>query len=109
MFLKSIFNTWTTIAIKEKIDNEQKPCVNFKISKPKQKMCKQLHVTWMKVKDNKSMIMKGWDKKLLITRTFKFNFQLVALQANVVTSLFIVIQGIEKQMKKDLNVDPTLP
>ncbi len=71
-------------------------------------MCNQLHVTWMKVKDMKSMIMKGWDKKLLITRTFKFNFQLVALQANAIT-LFIVIQGIEKQMEKDLNVDPTLP
>ncbi len=37
MFLKIIFNTWTTIFIKEKIDNEQKPCVNFKINKPKQK------------------------------------------------------------------------
>ncbi len=72
-------------------------------------MCNQLHAAWMKVKDMKSMIMKGWDKKLLITREFKFNFQLVALQANAITSLFIVIQGIEKQMEKDLNVDPTLP
>ncbi len=71
-------------------------------------MCNQLHVTWMKVKDMKSMIMKGWDKKLLITIAFKFNFQLVALQANAAT-LFTVIQGIEKQMEKDLNVDPTLP
>ncbi len=25
------------------------------------------------------------------------------------TSLFIVIQGVEKQMEKDLDVDPTLP
>ncbi len=57
----------------------------------------------------KSMIMKGWDKKLLITRTFKFNFQLVGLWANVATSLFIVIKGIEKQMEKDLNAYPTLP
>ncbi len=71
-------------------------------------MCNQLHVTWMKVEDMKNMIMKGWDKKLLIIRTFKFNFQLVALQANAIT-LFTVIQGIEKQMEKDLNVDPTLP
>ncbi len=62
MFLKIIFNTWTTIVIKDKIDNEQKPYVNFKINKPKQKMCNQLHATWMKVKDMKSMIMKGWDK-----------------------------------------------
>ncbi len=56
----------------------------------------------------KSMIMKGWDKKPLITRTFKFNFQLVALQANVATSLFIVIQGIEKQVEKNLDANPTL-
>ncbi len=64
---------------KKKFDNEQKPCVNFKISKPKQKLCNQLHATWMKVKDMKSMIMKGRDKKLIITKAFKFNFQLVAL------------------------------
>ncbi len=72
-------------------------------------MGNQLHATWMKVNDMKSMIMKGWDKKLLITRAFKFNFQLVALQANATTSLFTMIQGIEKQMEKNLNADPTLP
>ncbi len=109
MFLKIIFNTWTTIVIKEKVDNEQKSCVNFKINKPKQKMCNQLHATWMKVKGMKSMIMKGWDKKLLITRAFKFNFQLVALQANVVASLFTMIQSIGKQMERYLNANPTLP
>ncbi len=57
----------------------------------------------------KSTIMKGRDKKLLITRAFKFNFQLVALQANATTPLFIVIQGIDKQMETYLNAYPTLP
>jgi hypothetical protein len=38
MFLKIIFNTWTTIVIKDKIENEQKSYVNFKINRPKQKM-----------------------------------------------------------------------
>jgi hypothetical protein len=37
MFLKIIFNILTTIVIKEKVDNEQKPSVNFKISKPNKK------------------------------------------------------------------------
>jgi hypothetical protein len=31
------------------------------------------------------------------------------LEANIVTPLFAIIQGIEEQMEKDFDVDPTLP
>jgi hypothetical protein len=46
----------------------------------------------MKVKEMKSMIVKGWDK-IGITKAFGIEFQLAALEANTSRSLFTIIQG----------------
>ncbi len=81
------FNTWTSSIIKEHINNGQEPCVDFKMNNLKPRMCSWLHVTWMKVKEVKNMIVKGWDKTR-ITRAFGIEFQLVALEANFATLLF---------------------
>jgi hypothetical protein len=48
-------------------------------------MCSWLHVAWLKVKEMKSMIMKGW-VKIGITITFITEFQLVAFEANTTIS-----------------------
>lgn len=58
------------------MDNGQKPCVDFKMSSFKPKVCTWLHVAWMKVKDMMNMIVKGWDKTWF-TRTFKLDFNLM--------------------------------
>lgn len=60
-------------------------------------MCSWLHVAWMKVKEVRSMIMKGWDTAR-ITRAFGIEFQLVALEANTATPLFTIIQGKWKKI-----------
>ncbi len=78
------------------------------MSNLKPKMCKWFHAPWMKVKEMRSMIVKGWDKTRII-RAFGIEFQLATLQANIVTLLFTIIQGIEDQMEKNLDVDPTFP
>jgi hypothetical protein len=86
------FNTWTTLVIKEHINNGQEPCVDFKMNNLKPRMCSWLHATRMKVKEVRNMIVKWWDKTI-ITRAFGIEFQLVALKANTTISLFIIIQG----------------
>jgi hypothetical protein len=58
------------------MDNGQEPCVDFKMSNFKPKVCTWLHVAWMKVKDMMNMIVKGWDKTWF-TKTFKPNFNLM--------------------------------
>jgi len=70
-------------------------------------MCNYLHVAWMKVKEMKSTIVKGWDK-IGITRTFGTELQLATLEANTTTLLFTITQSIEEQMEEDLNANPTL-
>lgn len=62
----------------------------------------------MKVGDKRSIIVKGWDKKG-ITKTFTTNFQLVVLEANVVTPFFTMTQGIEEQIEDNPNANPILP
>jgi hypothetical protein len=67
------FNTWTIIVIKEYIDNGQEPCVDFKMSSFKQKMCSWLHVAWTKVKEMRNMIIKGCNK-IRLTKALKLDF-----------------------------------
>jgi hypothetical protein len=62
----------------------------------------------MKVGDKRSIIVKGWDKKG-ITKTFTTDFQLVVLEANVVTFFFTMTQGIEEQIEDNPNANPILP
>jgi hypothetical protein len=48
------------------------------MSNLKPKMCKWFHAPWMKVKEMRSMIVKGWDKTRII-RAFGIEFQLATL------------------------------
>lgn len=61
----------------------------------------------MKVGDMRSMIVKGWDMTR-VTKTFTTNFQLVALEANIVTPFSTMTQGIEEQIEDNLYANPTL-
>ncbi len=67
-----------------------------------------MHVTWLKVNEMRNMIMKGWDKTK-ITKTFPMKFQFATLEANTITSLFIVIQSIKEQLEEDQDVNPIIP
>jgi hypothetical protein len=58
----------------------------------KPRMCRWLHAARMKLKEVRSMIVKGWDKTR-ITRAFGIEFQLVALEAKITILLFIIIQS----------------
>ncbi len=42
-------------------------------------------------------------------KSFTTDFQLVALEANVVTPFFTMTQGIKEQIKDNPDVDPILP
>jgi hypothetical protein len=53
------------------------------------------------------MIVKGWDMTG-VTKTFTTNFQLIALEANIVTPFFTMTQGIEEQIEDNLDANPTL-
>ncbi len=55
----------------------------------------------------RSMIVKGWDMTG-VTKTFTTNFQLIALEANIVTPFFTMTQGIEEQIEDNLDANPTL-
>ncbi len=71
-----------------------KPCI-----------CEWLHCAWKQVQNMKETIVKGWDN-IGITKAFKNEFQLVAMEAKVNTSLFHSTSNIEEHNEINMEIDP---
>ncbi len=68
-------------------------------------VCQWLHFAWVKLRRT-WLDIKGWDKTS-ITRTFWSEFQLVAMEANATTPLFIIIlPSIKENKEEDFETNP---
>jgi hypothetical protein len=93
-------------SLKPNIESGKYPNVDFKMSNLKPWICEWLYNAWKKIKSKQTMILKGWEKIGLI-RAWNNEFQLIAMETNITTSLFTITHDIEEDMeigKPSMNV-----